>query len=105
MLFEHAADAEELMRELWRVAAPNARLIVVVPRRRGMWAAADNHAASATAIRSAGRSWSGCCATIRFVPEHWREGAPSAALNHRLFIKFARFFERFGRLFGPLLRA
>ena len=35
-VFEHAADAEELMRELWRVAAPNARLIVVVPRRRGM---------------------------------------------------------------------
>ena len=40
--FEHTADAEELMREIWRVSAPNARLIVVVPRRRGMWAAADN---------------------------------------------------------------
>ncbi len=40
--FEHITDAEELMRELWRVAAPNARLIVVVPRRRGPWAATDN---------------------------------------------------------------
>src|SRR3569832_316122 len=39
--FEHIGDAEELMRELWRVAAPNARLSVVVPRRRGLWAAAD----------------------------------------------------------------
>ena len=39
---EHVADAEELMRELWRIAAPNARLIVVVPRRRGPWAARDN---------------------------------------------------------------
>src|SRR6218665_2313099 len=39
---EHVADAEELMRELWRVAAPNARLIVVVPRRQGIWARTDN---------------------------------------------------------------
>src|ERR1700710_2898677 len=36
--FEHMADGAELMRELWRVAAPGARLIVVVPRRRGPWA-------------------------------------------------------------------
>ena len=41
--FEHAADAEELMREIWRVAAPNARLIVVVGRRPGRWAAGVNH--------------------------------------------------------------
>src|SRR6201991_1192015 len=40
--FEHIGDAEELMRELWRIAAPNARLIVVVPRRRGLWAQLDN---------------------------------------------------------------
>ena len=40
--FEHISDAEELMRELWRVAAPNARLVVVVPRRRGLWAQNDN---------------------------------------------------------------
>ena len=30
------------MRELWRVTAPNGRLIVVVPRRGGFWAQADN---------------------------------------------------------------
>src|SRR5690606_38450954 len=35
---EHISDAEELMRELWRVAAPNAQLLIVVPRRRGLWA-------------------------------------------------------------------
>ena len=31
-----------VIRELWRVSAPNARLIIVVPKRRGMWSAADN---------------------------------------------------------------
>src|SRR5690554_6728061 len=39
---EHVADAEELMRELWRITAPNGDLILVVPRRRGIWAQRDN---------------------------------------------------------------
>src|SRR5690554_4501003 len=39
---EHVPDAEELMRELWRVCAPQARLVIVVPRRRGPWAGMDN---------------------------------------------------------------
>ena len=42
--FEHIGDAEELMREIWRIAAPNAKLIVVVPRRRGLWAQRDKSA-------------------------------------------------------------
>ena len=33
---EHVADAEELMRELWRITAPNGHLLLVVPRRRGI---------------------------------------------------------------------
>lgn len=99
--FEHAADAEELMRELWRVAAPNARLIVVVPRRRGMWAAWDNqpfgdgNPFSKSQLERLLRDHS-------FVPEQWRLALHLPPLNHRLFIKFARFLEGFGRLFGPL---
>src|SRR5690606_20382517 len=38
---EHVADAEELMRELWRITAPNGHVIIVVPRRRGIWAQRD----------------------------------------------------------------
>ncbi len=40
--FEHISDSEELMREIWRIGAPNAELIVIVPRRRGLWAQIDN---------------------------------------------------------------
>ena len=29
---EHVADAEELMRELWRITAPNGHLVMVVAR-------------------------------------------------------------------------
>jgi SAM-dependent methyltransferase len=41
--FEHVADAEELMREIWRITAPGAHLIIGVPRRRGLWAQRDNN--------------------------------------------------------------
>ena len=99
--FEHVADAEELMREIWRVSAPNARLVVVVPRRRGLWAAADNtpfgdgYPFSRTQLEKLLRDHS-------FVPEHWREALHLPPMQQKFMIKFARFFERFGRLFGPL---
>lgn len=99
--FEHIGDAEELMREIWRVAAPNARLIVVVPRRRGMWAAADNtpfgdgNPFSRPQVERLLRDHS-------FVPEAYREALHLPPSNHKLIIRFARFFERFGRLFGSL---
>lgn len=98
--FEHIADAEELMRELWRVAAPNARLIVVVPRRRGPWAAIDNtpfgdgNPFSRSQVERLLRDHS-------FVPEAWREALYLPPANHPLMIKSARFFERFLRFFGP----
>src|ERR1700712_2285612 len=98
--FEHVSDAEELMRELWRVAAPNAKLIVVVPRRRGLWAGLDNtpfgdgNPFSRTQMERLLRANS-------FVPEHFREALYLPPTNHRLVLKFARFFERFLRLFGP----
>ena len=99
---EHIGDAEELMRELWRIAAPNARLIVVVPRRRGLWAQMDNtpygdgNPFSRSQVERLLRDHS-------FVPEAWREVLYLPPTSHRLILKFARFFERFGRLFGPAL--
>ncbi len=99
--FEHIGDAEELMREVWRIAAPNARLIIVVPRRRGLWAAADNtpfgdgYPFSRSQLELLLRNHS-------FVPEAWREALYLPPVKHRLMLKFARFFERFGRLFGPM---
>src|SRR3569833_3450928 len=98
--FEHIGDAEELMRELWRVAAPNARFSVVVPRRRGLWAAADNtpfgdgNPFSRSQVERLLRDHS-------FVPEAWREALYLPPTSRPLLIKWARFFERFLRLFGP----
>ena len=98
--FEHVADAEELMRELWRVTAPNARLIVVVPRRRGFWAAADNtpfgdgNPFSRTQLEKLLKDHS-------FVPLNFREALYLLPSSRPLLIKAARFFEHIMRLFGP----
>lgn len=100
--FEHVADAEELMRELWRVAAPNAKLIVVVPRRRGMWAAADNTPFGAGNPYSRGQL-DKLLRDHSFVPEHWRDALYLPPSQSKLILKSTRFFERAGRLFGPAL--
>ena len=37
-LLEHAENPTETLKEVWRVLAPNGKLFVVVPNRRGIWA-------------------------------------------------------------------
>lgn len=39
---EFTESPEETLKEMWRVLAPNGRLVVVVPNRRGMWARFEN---------------------------------------------------------------
>jgi SAM-dependent methyltransferase len=99
---EHVSDSEELMRELWRVCAPNARLIIVVPRRRGLWAQRDNnpfgsgHPFSRSQLDNLLRSHS-------FTPEEWRDALFLPPVQSPWALKSARVFERGGRLFGPAL--
>ena len=99
--FEHATDAEELMRELWRVAAPNARLVIVVPRRSGLWARFDNtpfgdgHPFSRSQLERLLRDHS-------FIPEHWGEALYLPPVPQRWVLKWARLFERIGRPTGGM---
>ena len=39
---EMALRPENLLREIWRVLAPEGRILIVVPNRRGVWARTDN---------------------------------------------------------------
>jgi SAM-dependent methyltransferase len=100
--FEQIADAEELMRELWRVAAPNARLIVVVPRRRGLWAQIDNtpfgqgNPYSRSQLEKLLRDHS-------FEPEYWRYALHLPPSQRPLVLKLTRFFEAVGRPLGPAM--
>ncbi|MET3928005.1 class I SAM-dependent methyltransferase [Devosia sp. 2618] len=97
---EHVADAEELMRELWRITAPNGHLVLVVPRRRGMWAQRDN------TPFGQGNPYSGgqldkLLRDHSFVPEAWRDGLFLPPFQSSLVLKSTRLFERVGRMFWP----
>ncbi|WP_224703873.1 class I SAM-dependent methyltransferase [Devosia aquimaris] len=99
---EHVADAEELMRELWRITAPNGHLILVVPRRRGIWAQRDN------TPFGQGNPYSGgqldkLLRDHSFVPEAWRDGLFLPPVRSSLVLKSARVFETLGRLLGPAM--
>jgi SAM-dependent methyltransferase len=99
---EHVADAEELMRELWRITAPNGHLVLVVPRRRGIWAQRD------VTPFGQGNPYSGgqlekLLRDHSFIPEAWGDGLFLPPLQSTLALRTARFFERIGRLLGPAM--
>jgi SAM-dependent methyltransferase len=39
---EEAESPQRLLRELWRIAAPEARILIIVAHRRGLWARAES---------------------------------------------------------------
>jgi len=39
---EFAENAREMLSEMWRVLAPNGRILIVIPNRRGLWARNDH---------------------------------------------------------------
>lgn len=99
---EFAGDAEEQMRELWRVCAPKAQLIIVAPRRRGWWAQRDNtpfgngNPFSRSQLDSLLREHS-------FMPEIWRDALFLPPVTATPILKSARLFERSGPLLGATL--
>jgi SAM-dependent methyltransferase len=101
-MLEHVTDPEELMRELWRITAPNGQLVIVVPRRRGIWAQRDNtpfgqgRPYSASQLDKLLRDHS-------FVPEAWRDALFLPPFQSSLVLKSTRLFERMGRLLGPAM--
>jgi SAM-dependent methyltransferase len=99
---EHAADAEEQMRELWRIAAPSARLVVVVPRRRGPWASRDNTPFGCGNPYSR-RQLDALLRMHSFAPEIWRDALYLPPIDWPPMLKSARLFERGGRLLGSAL--
>jgi len=100
--FEFVGDSEELMRELWRICAPSAQLIVVVPRRRGPWSTRDNtpfgfgNPFSRSQLERLMKDHS-------FELEKCHDALYLPPSQRPLALKSVKFFERFGRLLGPTL--
>lgn len=99
---EHAADSEELMRELWRICAPNAQLIIVVPRRRGLWSTRDNTPFGFGNPFSRGQL-ERLLSAHSFEAEQCHDALYLPPSQRPISLKSVGFFERFGRLLGPAL--
>jgi SAM-dependent methyltransferase len=92
---EMADDAIALMREVWRVLAPNGRLLAVVPNRRGLWARID------TTPFGHGRPYSRAQITniLRetwFTPTGWGEALYVPPIPRGWFLRSAVAWERTG---------
>ncbi|MCF6303650.1 MAG: class I SAM-dependent methyltransferase, partial [Devosiaceae bacterium] len=99
---EHAADSEELMRELWRICAPNAQVIIVVPRRRGIWSTRDNTPFGFGNPFTRGQL-ERLLSDHSFEAEQCHDALYLPPSQRPISLKSVHFFERFGRLLGPAL--
>lgn len=100
--FEHVNDAEELMRELWRVCAPNADLVLVLPRRRGLWSTRDTTPWGTGNPYSRGQIEK-LLRDHSFKVEEVRDALFVPPTDLRLVLKWSKLFERAFRLLGPTL--
>ncbi len=92
---EMADDPVTLLREVWRVLAPNGRLLAVVPNRRGLWARID------TTPFGHGRPYSRSQITrilreTLFTPNGWGEALYVPPVARGWFLRSAVAWERAG---------
>lgn len=101
VLLAHSLEAvvqpADLLAEVWRVLTPGGRMIVVVPNRRGVWAATD-----ATPF-GYGQPYSksqlaDLMRRALFSPESWREALFFPPSHRRLLLRSSGAWEMAGRL-------
>jgi SAM-dependent methyltransferase len=103
LLVAHALEATErpetLLEEVWRVTAPEGRVIVVVPSRRGMWARADGTPFGQGSPYSKGQLRELLNGAI-LSPIFWGEALHFPPITKNYFIRSAPAMERIGAAVG-----
>jgi len=97
---ETAERARPLLREMWRVLAPEGRILMVVPNRRGVWARIDATPFGQGQPYSRGqleRLLSGAM----FTPLDWSTALYFPPLDQRVLLRSVNAFERVGRRVFP----
>jgi SAM-dependent methyltransferase len=96
-----ASDAPRLaLREWWRVLAPEGRLLLVIPNRRGLWARFDTtpfgqgHPYSRRQLKK-------LLNTCMYQPTKWAPGLFMPPLKWRIVLNTARAWERIGNYAWP----
>ncbi len=103
LLLAHALEAvdrpDALLGELWRIAAPEGRIIVIVPSRRGVWARADStpYGQGLPYSKTQLRDLLHCA---EFSPIFWGEALYAPPVARPFMIRSAPAIERMGAALG-----
>lgn len=98
---EHAENPREMLMELWRVLAPNGRLIIVAPSRRGLWARFE-HTPFGTGRPFSRSQLNTLLRDTNFTPCAWGDALHFPPTKRRWMMRFHALLERTGRRFWPL---
>lgn len=94
---EFADAPDEMLHEVWRVLAPQGRLVLVIPNRRGLWAASEatpfGHGQPFSKHQIAE-----LLKETKFEATRWDTALHFPPLRHRGTMAMARHFEKPGRL-------
>ncbi len=97
---ETAERAGPLLREIWRVLAPEGRLLMIVPNRRGVWARIDSTPFGQGQPYSRGQL-ERLLADALFTPLDWSMALYLPPFDKRLLLRSATAFERIGARISP----
>ncbi len=89
---EHAENPLDMLQEVWRVLAPQGRIILVVPNRRGLWAASESTPFGHGQPFSSGQI-SNLLKEAKFTATHWRSALYLPPFHNETMLKTARSFD------------
>jgi SAM-dependent methyltransferase len=97
---EVAERVRPLLREIWRVLAPEGRLMLVVPNRRGVWARLDNTPFGQGRPYSR-RQLEALLIEALFTPRDWGGALYVPPINRRVLLRSSTAWERLGSALSP----
>jgi SAM-dependent methyltransferase len=104
LLLVHCLEASEragpLLREIWRVLAPEGRLLVIVPNRRGIWARLDITPFGHGRPYSRGQL-ERLLTDALFMPLEWGSALHMPPIDRQWLVRWATVFERIGARLWP----
>jgi SAM-dependent methyltransferase len=97
---ELTQNMNDMLRELWRVLAPQGRVLFVVPNRRGMWARFDSTPFGHGRPFSR-RQLTQMLREAQFSPSGWSQALFVPPIRHAFFTRAAVAWERMGLRLSP----
>jgi SAM-dependent methyltransferase len=98
---EHAQSPRDTLAEFWRVLAPNGRLIIVVPSRRGLWARFE-HTPFGTGRPYTRGQVQALLRDANFSVDHVGEALHYPPFRRRSFLNLYAAFDALGRKLWPM---